>query len=140
MKVMVLVKATAESEAGEPPDEQLLTAMMAYNEELVNAGVMLGGEGLQPSSKGVRVHFNGADRTVTDGPFAETRELVAGYWLWQVSSMEEAVEWVKKCPNPMAGPSDIEVRPLYEIEDFGDAATPELREQEQRLRERTQAG
>lgn len=140
MKVMVLVKATAESEAGEPPDEQLLTAMMAYNEELVNAGVMLAGEGLQPSSKGVRVRFNGADRTVTDGPFAETRELVAGYWLWQVSSMDEAVEWVKRCPNPMTGPSDIEIRPIYGIEDFGDAATPELREQEQRLRERTQAG
>ncbi len=140
MKVMVLVKATAESEAGEPPDEQLLTAMMAYNEELVNAGVMLAGEGLQPSSKGVRVRFNGADRTVTDGPFAETRELVAGYWLWQVSSMDEAVGWVKRCPNPMTGPSDIEIRPIYGIEDFGDAATPELREQEQRLRERTQAG
>lgn len=134
MKVMVLVKATRDSEDGVMPSEQLLTEMMQYNEELVKAGIMLAGEGLQPSSKGVRVRFSGKNRTVCDGPFAETKELVAGYWLWQVKSMEEAVAWIKKCPNPMPGESEIEIRPLYEMEDFGDAVTPELREQEARLR------
>ncbi len=138
MKVMVMVKATAESEAGVMPSEQLLSDMMQFNEELVNAGIMLAGEGLQPSSKGARVRFSGADRTVTDGPFAETKELVAGYWLWQVKSMEEAIAWVKKCPNPMMTDSEIEIRPLYEMDDFGDAVTPELREQEAQLRARTE--
>ena len=143
MKVMVLVKATQDSENGVLPSQQLLNEMMQYNEELVKAGIMLAGEGLQPSSKGVRVRFSGKNRTVSDGPFAETKELVAGYWLWQVKSMEEAVAWVKKCPNPMPGESEIEIRPLYEMEDFGDAVTPELREQEARLRaesERRQHG
>ena len=137
MKVMVLVKATEESEAGTPPDEKLLADMMRFNEQLVDAGVMLAGEGLKPSSEGVRVRFNGDSRMVIDGPFAETRELVAGYWLWKVSSMEEAVEWVKKCPNPMLSESDIEIRPLFEIEDFGEA-TPELKAKEAELRKRTQ--
>ena len=138
MKVMVLVKATQDSEDGVMPSEQLLTEMMQYNEELVKAGIMLAGEGLQPSSKGVRVRFSGKNRTVSDGPFAETKELVAGYWLWQVKSMEEAVAWIKKCPNPMPGESEIEIRPLYEMEDFGEAVTPELREQEARLRAETE--
>lgn len=138
MKVMVMVKATADSEAGVMPSEQLLSDMMQFNEELVNAGIMLAGEGLQPSSKGARVRFSGADRTVTDGPFAETKELVAGYWLWQVKSMEEAIAWVKKCPNPMMTDSEIEIRPLYEMDDFGDAVTPELREKEAQLRARTE--
>ena len=137
MKVMVLVKATESSEAGTMPSEELLTAMGEFNEELVNAGIMLAGEGLQPSSKGVRVRFSGKDRTVTDGPFAETKELVAGYWLWEVGSMDEAVEWAKRCPNPMPEESEIEIRPLYTMDDFGELATPELREQEERLRERT---
>jgi len=139
MKVMVMVKATQGSEAGEMPSEELMTAMMSYNEELVNEGIMLAGEGLQPSSRGVRVRFSGRDRTVTDGPFAETKELVAGYWLWNVDSMEEAIEWVKKCPNPMMEDSDIDIRPLYEMEDFGDAVTPEVREQEERLRARMES-
>ena len=131
---MVMVKATQESEAGKMPSQQLLTDMMKFNEELVNAGVMLAGEGLHPSSKAKRVHFSGAKRTVTDGPFAETKELIAGYWIWKVNSMEEAVEWVKKCPNPMNGDSDIDIRPIFEAEDFGDEFTPELQEQEERLR------
>jgi hypothetical protein len=131
---MVLVKATKSSEEGAPPDEQLLREMMQFNEELVKAGIMLAGEGLQPSSKGVRVKFSGKDRTVTDGPFVETKELVAGYWLWEVKSMEEAVAWVKRCPNPMPEESEIEIRPLYTMEDFGEVATPEIREQEERLR------
>jgi len=131
---MVMVKATQESEAGKMPSQQLLTDMMKFNEELVNAGVMLAGEGLHPSSKAKRVHFSGAKRTVTDGPFAETKELIAGYWIWKVNSMEEAVEWVKKCPNPMNGESDIDIRPIFEAEDFGDEFTPELQEQEERLR------
>lgn len=139
MKVMVMVKATRSSEAGEMPSEELLTAMGNYNEELVNAGIMQAGEGLKPSSEGVRVRFSGSDRTVIDGPFAETKELVAGYWLWEVSSMDEAIEWVKKCPNPMPEESEIEIRPLFEMEDFGDEMTPELREQEERLREQTSA-
>ena len=138
MRFMVIVKATEDSEAGRMPTEELLTAMMKYNEELVKAGIMLAGDGLQPSSKGARVRFSGDKRTVTDGPFAETKELVAGYWIWQVRSLEEAIEWVKRCPNPMFGPSDIEIRPLYDIEDFGDIVTPEVIEQEKRLREATE--
>src|SRR5579859_4843705 len=130
MRFMVLVKATAESEAGVLPDEALLAAMGKYNEDLVKAGVMLAGEGLQPSSKGARVRFSGATRTVIDGPFAETKELVAGFWLWQVKSKEEAIEWVKRCPNPMNGPSEIEIRQVFEAPDFGEAFTPELREAE----------
>lgn len=136
MRFMILIKADAASEAGEMPSEQLLTEMGAYNEELVNAGVMLAGDGLHPSSKGARVRFSGADRTVTDGPFVETKELIAGYWLWQLDSMDEAVEWVKRCPNPTGVESEIEIRQVFEAEDFGDAFTPELREQEDRLRER----
>jgi len=131
---MVMVKASQDSEAGVMPDEQLLAAMGNYNEELVKAGIMLAGEGLHPSSKGVRVAFSGSKRTVTDGPFAETKELVAGFWLWQVRSMDEAIEWVRRCPNPMPGDSEIEIRPVFEAEDFGAEFTPELREQEERLR------
>jgi len=134
MRVMVMVKATKESEAGQMPRTELLAAMGNFNEELVKAGVMLAGEGLHPSSKGKRVRFSGAQRTVIDGPFAETKELVAGYWLWQVKSMEEAVEWVRRCPNPMEGESEIEIRRVFEAEDFGAEFTPELRAQEQRLR------
>lgn len=134
MRVMVIVKATKDSEAGVMPSEKLLAAMGAYNEELVQAGVMLAGEGLHPSSKGVRMRFSGANRTVTDGPFAETKELIAGFWLWQVASMEEAIAWLKKCPNPMNEDSDIEIRPVFEADDFGAEFTPELREQEDRLR------
>lgn len=133
MKVIVFVKATKESEAGEMPNEQLLTDMGNYNEELVKAGIMLAGEGLHPSSKGVRVRFAGKDRTVIDGPFAETKELVAGFWIWQVKSMEEAVAWVKRCPNPMMSESEIEIRPVFMPEDFGEAYTPELRAQEERM-------
>ncbi|MEQ1944503.1 YciI family protein [Mesorhizobium sp. VNQ89] len=135
MRVMVIVKATKESEAGELPSQELLTAMMNYNEELVKAGILLAGDGLKPTSKGARVHFDGAERTVIDGPFAETKELIAGYWLWEIGSMEEAIEWVKRCPNPMPGPSDIEIRPLYGLDDFGDLATPEMREQYDRMHE-----
>ncbi|BAX60939.1 YciI family protein [Burkholderia stabilis] len=134
MRVMVIVKATADSEAGKMPDTELLAAMGQYNEELVKAGVMLAGEGLHPSSRGKRVHFAGKDRTVTDGPFAETKELIAGFWLWQVNSMDEAVEWVKRCPNPMLGESDIEIRQVFSPEDFGAEFTPELQEQEAKLR------
>ena len=133
MRFMVMVKATKESEAGVMPTEELLTAMGKYNEELVKAGVMLDGQGLHPSSRGARVHFDGKKRTVVDGPFAETKELVAGFWVWQVKSLEECIEWVKRCPNPMMGPSDIEVRQIFEPEDFGKALTPELRAQESRL-------
>ena len=135
MRFMVMVKATPESEAGEMPTTELLEAMGKYNEELVKAGVMLAGEGLHPSSKGARVHFDGDRRTVVDGPFAESKELVAGFWIWQVSSLEEAIEWVKRCPNPMTGPSDIEIRQIFTSEDFGAEFTPELREREDRLRE-----
>jgi len=135
MRVLVIVKATKESEAGVMPSEKLLSDMGRFNEELVKAGVMLAGEGLHPSSRGKRVDFSGASRTVVDGPFSETKELVAGFWIWQVSSMEEAIEWVKRCPNPHEGESIIEIRPLFEAEDFGDALTPELVEQETRLRE-----
>jgi len=134
MRVMVVVKATKESEAGAPPDARMLEAMGKFNEELVKAGIMLSGDGLHPSSKGKRVHFSGTGRTVTDGPFAETKELIAGYWVWKVKSLDEAVEWVKRCPNPHQSDSDIEIRPMYEMEDFGDTLTPELREQEERLR------
>jgi hypothetical protein len=134
MKVMVMVKATNSSEAGEMPSKELLTAMGKFNEELVEAGVMLAGEGLKPSSAGVRVRFTGSKRTVTDGPFAETKELVAGFWLWEVASMEEAIMWVKRCPNPMPEESEIEIRPLFGVEDFGEEFTPELREQEEALR------
>lgn len=134
MKVMVIVKASEDSEAGVMPSEKLLTDMGRFNEELVKAGIMLAGEGLHPSSKGKRVRFSGSKRTVVDGPFAETKELIAGYWLWQVKSMEEALDWVKRCPNPMEGDSDIEIRPVFEAEDFGAEFTPELREQEDRLR------
>ena len=135
MKVMVFVKATEDSEAGRMPGEELLTAMMRYNEELVKAGVMLAGDGLKPSREGVRVQFDGPSRTVVDGPFAETKELVAGYWLWQVKSLEEAIEWVKRCPNPMFGPSEIEIRPLYGMEDFEEITTDETREREARIRQ-----
>ena len=128
MRVMVLVKATKDSEAGILPTTELFEAMGKFNEELVNAGIMQAGEGLQPSSKGKRVAFDGAKRSVIDGPFAQTKELVAGFWLWKVKDMAEAVEWVKRCPNPMPGPSEIEIRPLYEMADFGDAVTPEVAE------------
>src|SRR4051812_11719865 len=134
MRVMVMVKATQDSENGVMPSEQLLTEMGKFNEELVKAGVMLAGEGLHPSSKGKRVRFSADKRTVIDGPFAETKELIAGFWLWQVKSMEEAIEWIKRCPNPMEGESEIELRPVFEAEDFGAEFTPELREQEERLR------
>lgn len=134
MRVMVIVKATADSEAGITPSKQLLTEMGQFNEQLVKAGVMLAGDGLKPSSKGKRVRFSGASRSVIDGPFAETKGLVAGYWIWQVRSMEEAVEWVRRCPNPMPGESEIEIRQFVEAEDFGTEFTPELRDQEERLR------
>ena len=134
MRFMVMVKATPEIEAGVMPDERLLTEMGRYNEELAKAGILLAGEGLHPSSKGARVRFSGDKRTVIDGPFAETKELVAGFWLLDVKSKEEAIEWVKRCPNPMPGESEIEIRQVFEAEDFGDALTPELREQEERLR------
>jgi hypothetical protein len=135
MRFMVIVKATKDSEAGKLPDQKLLAEMGKFNEELVKAGVMLAGEGLQPSSKGARVRFSGAKRTVTDGPFTETKELIAGFWLWQVKSKEEAIEWVKRCPNPFPGiDSDIEIRQVFEASDFGAEFTPELREQEERLR------
>jgi len=148
MRFMVIVKADANSEAGVMPDEKLLTDMGKFNEELVNAGIMLAGEGLHPSSRGARVKFSGSKRIVTDGPFAETKELIAGFWIWQVKSLEEAIEWVKRVPNPMPGTeSEIEIRQVFEADDFGDALTPELREQdarlraqEARLREQAQAG
>jgi len=137
MRVMVIVKANQASEAGVMPSEALLTAMGNFNEELVKAGIMLAGEGLHPSSKGARVRFSGTSRTVIDGPFAETKELIAGFWLWQVRSLEEAIEWVRRCPNPHEGDSDIEIRPVFENEDFGAELTPELREQDARLRAQT---
>jgi hypothetical protein len=132
---MVIVKATKASEAGVMPDERLLTEMGNYNEELVKAGIMLAGDGLHPSSKGKRVRFSGTQRTVIDGPFAETKELIAGFWLWQVKSMDEAVEWLKRCPNPHNEVTEVEIRPVFEAEDFGAEFTPELREQEQRIRD-----
>ncbi len=139
MRFMVMVKANEDSEAGVMPDEQLLTEMGSYNEELANAGVLLAGEGLQPSSKGARVHFSGKQRSVVDGPFTEAKELVAGFWLIQVGSLDEAIEWVKRCPNPMEGESEIEIRQVFEAEDFGDALTPELAEQDKLLRAREAA-
>jgi hypothetical protein len=140
MRVMVLIKATEQSEAGEMPSEELLTQMLQFNEELVKAGVILAGDGLHPSSKGVRVAFSGSERKVIDGPFAETKELVSGYWLWQVKSMDEAIEWVKRIPNPDEGiEADVEIRPVFEPDDFGDSLTPELREREQELRRQTEA-
>ena len=140
MKFMILVKATKDSEAGVMPSEKLLAEMGKFNEELVKAGVMLAGEGLHPSSKGARVRFSGAKRSVIDGPFAETKELVAGFWIWQVKSKEEAIEWVKRCPNPMPGESEIEIRQVFEAQDFGAEFTPELREQEERLRSQMAKG
>ncbi|MEO8153997.1 MAG: YciI family protein [Rhizobacter sp.] len=139
MRVMVMVKATSESEAGKMPSTEMLAAMGNFNEELVKAGVMAAGEGLHPSVRGKRVHFSGSQRTVIDGPFAETKELVAGFWLWEVKSMQEAVEWVKRCPNPMESDSDIEIRQIFEAEDFGAEFTPELRAQEERLRAEAEA-
>jgi hypothetical protein len=132
MRVMVIVKASKDSEAGVLPDQKLLTEMGKFNEELVKAGILLAGEGLKATSQGVRVRFSGDKRTVIDGPFTETKELIAGFWLWQVKSMQEAVEWVKRCPNPHNDDSDIEIRPVFEAEDFGDALSPEQREQEER--------
>jgi hypothetical protein len=138
MRVMVMVKATKDTEAGVMPSEQLLTDMMKFNEELVKAGIMLAGEGLQPTSRGKRVRFSGAQRTVVDGPFAEAKELVAGYWIWQVRSMDEALAWARRIPNPTGAEGEVEVRPLFEADDFGDELTPELREQEERLRTETE--
>jgi len=134
MRFMILVKADQNSEAGVMPSEQLLAEMGRFNEELVNAGIMLAGEGLHPSSKGARVRFSGTERSVIDGPFAETKELVAGFWIWKCASLQDAIDWVKRCPNPMLGESEIEIRQIFEAEDFGEAFTPELREQEERLR------
>jgi hypothetical protein len=139
MRVMVIVKASEDSEAGALPDTELLAAMSRFNEDLVKAGVMLAGEGLHPSRKGVRVRYSGASRSVIDGPFAETKELVAGFWLWQVRSMDEAIEWARRCPNPHAAACEIEIRPVFEATDFGEALTPELREQEDRLRSELEA-
>jgi len=139
MRVMVLVKASKESEAGVMPSQEMLTEMGKYNEELVKAGIMLGGEGLHPSSKAARIRFSGKKRTVIDGPFTETKELVAGYWVWQVRSMDEAIEWAKRCPNPTGEESELEIRPVFEAADFGAEFTPELREQEERLRAQIQA-
>ena len=135
MRVIVMVKATKSSEAGEMPDQKMLSEMGKYNEELVKAGIMLAGEGLHPSSKGKRVRFAGTQRSVIDGPFTETKELIAGFWIWQVKSMDEAVEWLKRCPNPHNEMTDVEIRPVFETEDFGAEMTPELREQERRIRE-----
>lgn len=137
MRVIVFVKATKDSEEGRMPTTELLEAMTKYNEQLINAGIMLGGEGLQPTSSAKRVHFSGANRTVIDGPFAETKELVAGYWIWQVRDMDEAVEWVKRCPNPMFTDSDIEIRPVYEVEAFDEIMTPEIQEMYDRNVERS---
>ena len=139
MRVMVIVKATKDSEAGVMPSKELLTAMGKYNEELVKAGIMLAGDGLHPSSKGKRVMFSGEKRTVIDGPFTETKELIAGFWIWQVRSMDEAVEWLKRCPNPMPSESEVEIRPVFETADFGEDFTPEEREREKRLRKKIAA-
>jgi hypothetical protein len=139
MRVMVMVRSNADTEAGVMPDEKLLAAMGAFNEELVKAGVMQAGEGLHPSARGARVRFSGAERTVIDGPFAETKELIAGFWMWQVKSMDEAIAWAKRCPNPMPGVSELELRPVFEAEDFGAEFTPELRAQEERLRAEIEA-
>ena len=134
MRVMVIVKANEDSEAGVMPSTELLTEMGKYNEELVKAGVMKGGDGLQPSSKGARVRFSGKKRTVVDGPFAETKELIAGYWLWETKSLAEAIEWAKRCPNPTGEESELEIRQIFELEDFGEAVTPEIQAQQDRLR------
>ena len=139
MRFMVMVKATADSEAGVMPSEEMMAAMGKFNEELVAAGVMQSGDGLKPSSQGARVRFSGKDRRVIDGPFTETKELVAGFWVWKCASLQEAIEWVKRCPNPMPGDSEIEIRPFYEAEDFGAEFTPELREQEERLRKQMES-
>ncbi len=139
MRVMVLVKADKDSEAGAMPSEQLFRDMGNFNEELVKAGIMVSGEGLQPSAKGARVQFSGAKRTVVDGPFAESKELVAGFWIWKVKSMDEAIEWAKRCPNPMMSDSELEIRPIFELDDFGETFTPELREQEERLRKQIES-
>jgi hypothetical protein len=136
---MIIVKASQDSEAGVMPGKELLTAMGNYNEELVKAGIMIDGEGLHPTSKGTRVRFSGDKRTVIDGPFAETKELIAGYWIWQVQSMDEAIEWVRRCPNPMPSESEIEIRPFFEAADFGEAFTPELQENEERLRQQIES-
>jgi hypothetical protein len=136
MRVMVFVKANEDTEAGMPPDTEMLNEMGKFNEELVKAGIMLDGNGLHPSSEGARIHFSGDQRRVVDGPFAETKELVAGYWLWQVRDMDEALEWAQRCPNPTGEESVLELRPVYELEDFGDAVTPEVRERDERLRSR----
>jgi len=136
MRVMVIVKATKDSEAGLMPSTELLEAMGKYNEQLLNAGIMLAGDGLKPSVQGKRVAFDGPSRTVIDGPFAETRELVAGFWIWQVKDMTEALEWVKRCPNPMPGPSELEIRPVYEMTDFGEALTPEVADLHNRVRDK----
>jgi hypothetical protein len=133
MRVMVIVKASKASEAGEMPGQQLLADMGNFNEELVKAGIMMAGDGLHPSSKGVRVRFSGKDRIVTDGPFAETKELIAGYWLWKVKDIAEAIQWVRRCPNPHEEECDVEIRPVFEADDFGEALTPELRAQEERI-------
>ena len=138
MRVMVIVKASKASEAGEMPSEKMLSEMGRFNEQLVNAGIMLAGEGLHPTSKGKRVRFSGSNRTVVDGPFAETKELIAGYWIWKVKSMDEALEWVKRCPNPHNDASEIEIRQIFEEEDFGAELTPELREQERQVREKAE--
>ena len=140
MRVMVLIKASERSEAGEMPSQELLEQMTTFNEELVKAGVMLAGDGLHPSSKGVRVQFSGRERKVIDGPFAETKELLAGYWVWEVKSMEEAIEWVKRIPNPEGEEAVVEIRPAFEADDFGDEFTPELRERERQLRAQTEPG
>jgi hypothetical protein len=139
MRVMVIVKASKSSEAGVMPDQKMLIEMGKYNEKLSRAGIMLAGEGLHPSSKGKRVRFSGAQRAVVDGPFAETKELIAGFWLWQVKSMDEAVEWLKRCPNPHSEETEVEIRPVFEADDFGAEFTPELREQEERIRQQTSA-
>ena len=139
MRFMIIVKASKDSEAGVMPDEKLLSDMTKFNEELAKAGVMLAGEGLHPSSKGARVKFSGSKRTVVDGPFAETKELIAGYWVWQVKSKQEAIDWVRRCPNPHPGESEIEIRQIFEAEDFGEALTPELRKKEEKLREQMSA-
>lgn len=136
MRCMILIKADEHTEAGELPDEAMLTAMGKFNEELVQAGVMLAGDGLQPSSKGARVHFSGDKRSVIDGPFPETKELICGFWIWNVASLDEAIQWVKRCPNPLLGEAVVEIRPLFEADDFGEEFTPELRAREDRLRER----
>src|SRR6516164_4785491 len=138
MKVMVIGKASKATEAGEMPPAEMFEAMEKFNEELTSAGILLDGGGLTPSSKGVRVRFSGSNRTVIDGPFAETKELLAGYWLWQVKSMQEAIDWLKRCPNPMPGEAEIEIRPVFETADFGEAFTPELKKQEERVRAETE--